>query len=160
MLLSQIARNRVILKGTDITLRARRTLIVSLYDKVLKLSMKSLTETNSGKLISLISSDLFMIEKGLSVFSYLFAVPFIYAYMSYFLYQQVGLVRMFIVLGVWAITLALQMLSGFRLKALKANESQINDERLKFVNDVVVGCRTIKCYAWENHYLKAITALR
>ena len=67
---------------------------------------------------------------------------------------------MFIVLGVWVVTLALQMVSGLTLKTFKAKESEVNDERLKFVNDVVVGCRTIKCYAWEPHYLKAITAIR
>jgi len=37
----------------------RKVLVSSIYDKVGKLSIKSLTETNSGKLISLVSSDLF-----------------------------------------------------------------------------------------------------
>lgn len=160
MYISQLARNRVFLKGTQITLRARRTLVVSLYDKVLKLSMKSLTETNSGKLISLISADLFMIEKGLSLYSFIVTAPFINGLMSYLLYQKIGLVRMFIVLSVWIVTLILQMVSGATLRKLKAKESTVNDERLKFVNDVVVGCRTIKCYAWEQHYLKAITSIR
>jgi len=27
-----------------------------------------------------------------------------------------------------------------------------NDERMKLVNDMVTGIRTIKAYAWENHY--------
>lgn len=67
---------------------------------------------------------------------------------------------MIIVLAVWVVTLILQMVSGNTLRNLKAKESAVNDERLKFVNDVVVGCRTIKCYAWEHHYLKAITAIR
>ena len=39
---------------------------------------------------------------------------------------------------------------------MKGEESKINDERLKLVNDLVVGCRTIKCYGWENHYMKKI----
>ena len=32
----------------------------------------------------------------------------------------------------------------------------VNDERMKLVNDMVVGIRTIKCYAWELHYLDKI----
>lgn len=60
---------------------------------------------------------------------------------------------MIIVLGTWLITLALQVKSGNALKNLKGKESGVNDDRLKFVNDVVVGSRTIKCYAWELHYL-------
>jgi ATP-binding cassette subfamily C (CFTR/MRP) protein 1 len=43
---------------------------------------------------------------------------------------------------------------------LKANDSRITDSRLKLVNDIVVGIRTIKCYGWENHYLEKITAIR
>lgn len=39
-------------------------------------------------------------------------------------------------------------------------DSAINDERLKLVNDMVVGVRTIKSYGWENHYLKKITDVR
>ena len=67
---------------------------------------------------------------------------------------------MITVLGVWIVALVLQMVSGSALRNLKAKESAVNDERLKFINDIVVGCRTIKCYAWEHHYLKAITAIR
>lgn len=160
MYLGQLFRNRYILKGSTITLRARRTLVVSLFDKVLKLSMKSLTETNSGKLISLISSDLFMIERGISIFSMLFATPIINGFMCYLLYFQVGAWRMLIVLVVWIITLVLQVLTARRLRNLKAKESAVNDERLKLVNDIVVGCRTIKCYGWENHYLKSIKTIR
>jgi ABC-type multidrug transport system fused ATPase/permease subunit len=41
------------------SVRMRKTLVSAMYDKVSVLSMKSLTETNSGKLIALISADIF-----------------------------------------------------------------------------------------------------
>jgi len=47
----------------------------------------------------------------------------------------------------------LQWFSARKSKELKVIESKINDERLKLVNDMVVGSRTIKCYGWENHYI-------
>lgn len=31
---------------------------------------------------------------------------------------------------------------------------------MKLVNDLVTGIRTIKCYAWENHYLKKLKETR
>jgi len=31
---------------------------------------------------------------------------------------------------------------------------------MKFVADLVSGIRTIKCYAWENHYMEKIISLR
>ena len=41
------------------SVRMRKVLVTAMYDKVALLSMKSLTETNSGKLIALISADIF-----------------------------------------------------------------------------------------------------
>jgi hypothetical protein len=35
-----------------------------------------------------------------------------------------------------------------------------NDQRMKLVNDMVTGIRTIKSYAWENHYLQKILQIR
>ena len=39
--------------------KIKKLLTSLLYNKIEKLSVKSLTETNSGKLISLVSADLF-----------------------------------------------------------------------------------------------------
>ena len=35
-----------------------------------------------------------------------------------------------------------------------------NDERMKLVNDMITGIRTIKAYAWENHYCQKVTQQR
>ena len=39
-------------------------------------------------------------------------------------------------------------------------DSAINDERLKLVNDMVVGVRTIKSYGWEKHYIEDLKSIR
>ena len=57
--LAQLLRNRYIQDGNVIATKVRRILVGGLFDKVSKLSVKSMTETGSGKLISLISADLF-----------------------------------------------------------------------------------------------------
>jgi len=96
----------------EIALKFRRTLVVALFDKVQGLSMKSMTETNSGKLISLISSDLFQIEKGLSIFPLLFAAPFINLFACYLVANQIGIWYTLIVFGVWFVTMTLQYFSS------------------------------------------------
>ena len=35
-----------------------------------------------------------------------------------------------------------------------------NDERMKLVNDMITGIRTIKAYAWENHYSRKVREAR
>jgi ATP-binding cassette subfamily C (CFTR/MRP) protein 4 len=122
--------------------------------------MKSMTETNSGKLVSLISADLFSIERGLSFAPLLFAAPFVNMWACYWLAVTVGWEYALIVVGVWMFQLVLQYWSSVVVKNLKQEESGLNDERLKSVSDMVVGSRTIKCYGWEHHYIDRIRNIR
>lgn len=39
-------------------------------------------------------------------------------------------------------------------------EIELNDTRLKMINDLIVGIRTIKCYAWELLYFDKINQIR
>ena len=71
--------------------------------------MKSITETNSGKLISLISADLFTMEKGLAFFPVLFASPFINLLGCYIISTMVELKTTAIILGFWFITFVMQV---------------------------------------------------
>ena len=43
--------------------RMRKCMVGSMFDKLVKLSMKSLTETNSGKLITIVSGELSGLER-------------------------------------------------------------------------------------------------
>jgi hypothetical protein len=36
----------------------------------------------------------------------------------------------------------------------------MTDDRMKLVNDMVQGIRTIKCYGWEEHYVRKINEIR
>jgi ABC-type multidrug transport system fused ATPase/permease subunit len=67
-------------------LKLRRTLLGVLYDKISRLSVNSLTQTNSGKLISLISADLFQIERQLGWVVMLAAAPFVNILAWYIIY--------------------------------------------------------------------------
>ena len=49
---------------------------------------------------------------------------------------------------------------GKLLGKFKAKEASFNDERLKLVNDMINGIRTIKCYGWEYHYLEKLKQAR
>ena len=85
-----MVRNREIHSGLMLSFKMRRVLISFLFDKVTKLSVKSMTETNSGKLISMISSDLFHIERGVALFPLLLAAPFINAWAFYLMVKTIG----------------------------------------------------------------------
>jgi ABC-type multidrug transport system fused ATPase/permease subunit len=115
-----------------------------------------MTETNSGKLISLISADLFTVERGLSFFPILIAGPFINFVAYYFLAKEVGATYTIVIFCLWLFLMLIQYIVTTYSKKLKARESGMNDNRLKLINDLVVGSRTIKCYGWEKHYIEKI----
>jgi ATP-binding cassette subfamily C (CFTR/MRP) protein 4 len=131
-----------------------------MHDKVVKLSMKSLIETNSGKLITLISSDIFSIERGLTFSSFIAASPFINIICYILIGQTAGWWYSLTIFGFWVIVFTSQHFLSKYIKTLKQKEGLVNDDRMKLVNDMIVGIRTIKCYGWENHYLSKIKFIR
>ena len=138
----------------------RRTLVAVLFDKVCNLSMKSLIATNSGKLISVISADLFAAERSLAFSPLIMAFPIVNGFAYIIIGFQSSWINSAIVFGVWLIMVAIQVYNGRAARSLKMKDSAMNDERLKLVSDMVVGVRTLKSYGWENHYMNKITSVR
>ena len=141
-------------------MNARKTLMSAMYDKVSKLSLKSVTETNSGKLIGLVSSDWFAIEKAISTSTNAFSAPVVNVVCYTFIGFTAGWLYALIVFGVWIIMILLQMYAGTFPKKFRKIETMQNDERMKHVVDLVTGVRTIKAYGWEDHYIRKISAQR
>jgi ABC-type multidrug transport system fused ATPase/permease subunit len=65
----------------------RRTINYALFQKCSKISIKSLAESSSGKLINLVSADLFQVDNGLMFSGLIIAAPLlnivVYAIIAY-----------------------------------------------------------------------------
>lgn len=156
MLTGGICRNMWVFKGALTSVRMRKTLISALYTKVSKLSMKSVTETNSGKLITIASGDILAIEYAMGIVSILFAAPLVNVVAFIVLGFTSGWEYAGVTFGIWIIIIILQHWCSEKCKELRLKESAVNDERQKLVNDMVVGARTIKSYGWEKHYINKV----
>lgn len=77
MFMSAYFRNRFIFEGYNTSLNLRKTITIALYNKIERLTIKSLTETDSGKVISIISGDLQAIARPLCFSSIILAAPFV-----------------------------------------------------------------------------------
>lgn len=152
LLCSSLLRNFYIYYGYIMALEIRKMLISAIYDKVNKLSMRSLTETNSGKLITLVSSDIFTLERSLAMLPFGLASPFINLVCYGLIWYIAGWPYAIAIFGLWILTILLQMWTARRQRICKNNEAMSNDERMKLVNDMITGIHTIKAYAWEKHY--------
>ena len=129
MLCSSICRNQYFFRGCVVALNIRKTLISALYTKISKLSMKSLTETNSGKLITIVSGDIQAIERALGAAPIILAAPFVNIIAYLILGFSAGWEYAGITFAIWIIIMISQHLASEKAKSLKLKESKINDER-------------------------------
>ena len=67
VLIRTLGSNFFFYLGFRFSLDLRKVLVSAMYDKISRLSVRSITETNSGKLITLISADIFALEKNLAI---------------------------------------------------------------------------------------------
>jgi ABC-type multidrug transport system fused ATPase/permease subunit len=131
-----------------------------MYDKVAKFSMKSLTETNSGKLITIISGDMFNVERAITMIPIILAGPCIVLITCALITISAGWQYALLTLILWLSVLVMQHYTNKLSIWIKMKESVLTDQRLKLINDLVQGIRTIKSYAWEKHYMKKIQDIR
>ena len=89
--------------------------------------MKSLSETSSGKLVSIISSDLFQVERGLAFTPLVLASPCV----NLLSFVLVGIFYSWeytaIIAGVWGFTLCMQVVSGMCGLKMKKAEAACTD---------------------------------
>jgi ABC-type bacteriocin/lantibiotic exporter with double-glycine peptidase domain len=89
-----------------------------------------------------------------------FASPFINGFCCILIGNTIGWYYSLGMVLFWFFLIIIANFAGMLLKYLKNHESMYNDERLKLINDMIVGIRTIKSYAWENHYMNKIKSMR
>ena len=77
MFFSAYSRNRFIFEGYNAAINVRKTITGAMYNKMERLTIKSLTETDSGKVISIISGDLQAILRPMCLMSIIIAAPFV-----------------------------------------------------------------------------------
>ena len=107
MMMSSLMKNYWIFYGYIVAVRIRKTIISAMYTKVSKLSMKSLTSTNSGKLITIVSSDMQSIERPLAVVSTVLAAPLVNLTAYIVLGLTSGWVYSIITFAIWIVMLVL-----------------------------------------------------
>lgn len=102
-LFGSLFKNFYIYLGYVMALEFRKLMIASIYDKIARLSMRSLTETNSGKLITLVSSDIFTLERPLSLAPFAFVAPLMNLASYALIWHISGWEYALIIFGLWIV---------------------------------------------------------
>ena len=74
-MIGMLFKNSSLSVGLICGLKLRKFLMSAIYDKIGKLSTKSVVATNSGKLISLVSADIFVVERGMPLMPWIITSP-------------------------------------------------------------------------------------
>ena len=100
----------------------RKVLVAAIYDKVTKLTVKALAQTNSGKLITLISADIFQIERGLALAPVGLVSPIVNAAAYVLIGVTSGWPYALVTCGIWIATMLTQTYTAGMLKRYKISE--------------------------------------
>ena len=130
-----------------------------LFQKCLRFSKSSLSQTSSGKLVTIVDSELHIIEAGFVLIPYIIISPIIvcisFGIIAIYFKEAAAvgfIIYLVIVLG--------EILSAKCLANVKYFEGLHSDKRLKLISEAVDGIRTIKAYGWEMPYKDLINKYR
>ncbi len=149
--------NRVAI-GTQIMIRTE--LIASIYRKALSLSTRSRQATETGRIVNFMSADVNQMQMFFYPFaSQLLTGPAMLITSLVLLWFQIRWAT-FIGLGILllstpATTIFLKKITGYRREMLKHT-----DQRVKLMNQLLVGIRVLKMYAWESAQEAAVLEVR
>ncbi|CAG8733244.1 36712_t:CDS:10 [Gigaspora margarita] len=138
---------------------SRTILITTIYQKALVLSGKARSLFNNGKITNLMSTDTSRIAYACNYFHMIWAAP----------------MRICIIVGLLIFNMGPSALVGFVLLVIlgplqgkvmsllartRAKASGVTDERIKLMQEILLGIRVIKYYAWEDSFADALNKLR
>uniref|UniRef100_A0A182WGN4 Uncharacterized protein n=1 Tax=Anopheles minimus TaxID=112268 RepID=A0A182WGN4_9DIPT len=115
---------------------------------------------DAGTITNLMSDDAFNVMSFVKMVHYVWAIPLKIAVVMYLLYRQLGIST---VIGsvVCIVTMTpLQLLIGKLMAANSKKASECTDERLRRINEVLLGIKLIKLNAWESVFKDKISQAR
>jgi ABC-type multidrug transport system fused ATPase/permease subunit len=100
------------------------------------------------------------VERAICVLPILPAAPAVTLLCLFYIWRSNGIEYAGITLAIWVLCLIGQAICNKYTRVYKAIDALFSDQRMKLINDLVTGIRTIKSYAWENHYVQKIKEIR
>ncbi|KAI9139662.1 multi drug resistance-associated protein MRP [Paraphysoderma sedebokerense] len=140
-------------------MKTRAAIVTAIYQKSLKLSSSSRQKYTTGEIVNHMSVDAQRFNDTTSYLHILWSGPFQISLALYFLYQNLGYS---IFAGVAIMVLMIPINGAFARKQQRLQKIQMNnkDTRIKLMDEVLLGVKVIKLYAWEKFFLRRILSVR
>ena len=105
-------------QGFYYSINMRKAIVMAMYNKVSRLSLKSLSETNSGKLITLISSDIFAVERNMQFAPMIISAPITNVVAYVIIGMTSGWIYTLIVFAMTVVMVAVQFALTIKTRAM------------------------------------------
>ncbi|XP_044176120.1 ATP-binding cassette sub-family C member 4-like isoform X1 [Acropora millepora] len=128
------------------------------YRKALRLSHSSLSQTTTGQIVNLMTSDIQPLEMVLFL-HHLWIGPLVVVVVAILCWNEIGLAAL---PGVFLFVLLvpLQGYIGRHFARLRTKTAALSDQRIKFMNEIISGMRVIKMYTWEKPFAQLVAEIR
>lgn len=140
-------------------IQMRSAIIGAIYRKSLKLSNHARRQFTVGEITNYMSVDA---QRVVDTFPYTMALimaPLTIIVAMYFLFLEVGISSL-AGLAILLILIPINGIGGKWAERLQVNQLKAKDKRLKLMNEVLMGMRVLKLYAWENPFMDRIKKIR
>ncbi|KAJ3406096.1 hypothetical protein HDU80_000172 [Chytriomyces hyalinus] len=154
-----VSYNRHLEMTTKLGFRLRTSLISAVYKKAFVVSNEARNAFTVGKIINLTATDTNRIDLSCQMNHYIWAGPFQFVVALSLLVWLLGPSAL-VGVAIIAVYIPFQyrivgVLSGFRRSANK-----FMDKRVKLIQEVLLGIRVVKMYAWEESFQALISDAR
>lgn len=139
-------------KSSEKTLLSRKSFSQDLFDDD--------KANNIGNITNLMSEDTFNVMYFFWIAHYVWAIPLKISVVIFLLYKQLGASAIYGSLICIITMTPMQFLIGKMMSNNMKKGTECTDERLKKINEVLIGIKLIKLNAWEKLFKEKITTLR
>ncbi|XP_055398764.1 ATP-binding cassette sub-family C member 4-like [Bubalus kerabau] len=142
-----------------IGMRLRVAMCHMIYCKTLRLSNSAIGKTTTGQIVNMLSNDVNRFDRVMIRLHILWIGPLNAITAIILLWMEIGISSL-AGMALLIIFMLLQSFSGKLFSSLRRKSAAFTDTRLRTMNEVITGIRTIKMYAWEKLFAELITRLR
>ncbi|XP_032511553.2 probable multidrug resistance-associated protein lethal(2)03659 [Danaus plexippus] len=130
-----------------------------IYRKALKVNLQAMSENRGGLVVNLLANDVNRFDSGPLFIHYLWIGPMETFLITFYLYREMGVSAVYGALMVVAVV-PFQIFLGTRTSYYRRKTALKSDERVRLMEEIVMGVEVIKMYTWEKPFRKIIDTVR
>ncbi|CAF3162568.1 unnamed protein product [Rotaria sp. Silwood2] len=147
-------------RTTRIGMHIRISLSTLIYKRLLSLPTGAIRETTTtGQLVNLVSNDVSKFDILCTYIHHFWAGPLQALVIFGLIWNEIGLATLF-GYAIFLLQIPLQLFFSRKFQMYRKNTMQWSDERVKMINEILVGGQIVKMYQWEEAFENVIQNLR